>query len=92
MSLSLHLLVEFERGIVDQRFEKDNNLNIFEMTTSKSEPTTKLINKKLLIFKRYEEDVKDIKCPFLWWEKHENMFPTIGFYAKTNPRNNWIPN
>jgi hypothetical protein len=66
MSLSLHLLVESERGIVDQRFEKDNNLNIFEMTTSKSEQTTKLINKELLIFNCYEVDVKDIKCPFQW--------------------------
>ncbi len=88
----LHLLVEFEGGIVDQRFEEDNNLDIFEMKTSKSEPTMKLINKELLIFKRYEKDVKDIKCPLQWWEKHENMFPTIGFYAKKNPRNNWIPN
>jgi hypothetical protein len=56
-------------------------LDIFEMTTNKSEPTTKLINKKLMIFKRYEVDVKDIKCPFQWWEKHEKMFPTIGFYV-----------
>jgi hypothetical protein len=57
-------LVESERGIVDQRFEEDNNLDIFEMTTSKSEPTTKLINKELLIFKHYEMVVKDIKYPF----------------------------
>jgi hypothetical protein len=23
-------------------------------------------------------DVKYIKCPFQWWESHENNFPTIG--------------
>jgi hypothetical protein len=27
-------------------------------------------------------DAKNIKCPLQWWEKHENMFPTIGFYDK----------
>ncbi len=87
-----NILVESKRGIVDQRFEEDNSLDIFEMTISKNEPTTKLINKKFLIFKRYEVDAKNIKCPLQWWEKHENMFPTIGFYVKKNPRNNWIPN
>jgi hypothetical protein len=27
-------------------------------------------------------DVNDIKCPFQWWQKHEAMFPTIGFLAQ----------
>jgi hypothetical protein len=49
----LHLLIEFERGVVNQTIENDNNLDIFEMTTNTSEPTTKLINKKLLIFMHY---------------------------------------
>jgi len=26
-------------------------------------------------------DVKDIKCSFQWWEKHESMFPTIWLFA-----------
>ncbi len=26
-------------------------------------------------------DPKDIKCPFLWWGKHETMFPIVGFLA-----------
>jgi hypothetical protein len=26
-------------------------------------------------------DVKKIKCPLQWWEKHEIMFPIIGFLA-----------
>jgi len=59
----LHPLVKFERGVVDQRVEKDNNLDIFEMTTSTIEPTMELVNRELLIFKRYQMDVKDIKCP-----------------------------
>ncbi len=41
----LHPLVEFERGVVDQKVEKDNSLDIFEMTNSTSEPTTKLTNR-----------------------------------------------
>jgi hypothetical protein len=27
-------------------------------------------------------NVKDIKCPFQWWQKHEAMFFTIGFLAQ----------
>jgi hypothetical protein len=52
------------------------------MIANTTDPTTKLVNKELLIFRRYQVDVKDIKCPLHWWEKHENMFPTIGFCAR----------
>jgi hypothetical protein len=59
----LHTLVEFERGVVDQRVEKDNSLDIFEMTANTIELTIEMMNKELLIFKHYQMDVKDIKCP-----------------------------
>jgi hypothetical protein len=36
----LHPLVEYERSVIDQRVEKDMNLDIFEMTTNINEPTT----------------------------------------------------
>jgi hypothetical protein len=82
----LHPLVEFERDVeqrvVEQNVEEDMSLDIFEMIASTSEPTTKLVNKILLIFKCYQVDVKDIKCPLQWWKKHENMFPTFGFCAR----------
>jgi hypothetical protein len=26
-------------------------------------------------------DVKEIKCHLQWWQKHESMFPTMGFLA-----------
>jgi hypothetical protein len=52
------------------------------MTFSTSEPRMDLINKELLIFRHYQVDVKNIKCPLQWWEKHENMFPTIGLCAR----------
>jgi len=41
-----------------------------------------LVNRKLLNLRHYQVDVKDIKCPLQWWEKHENMFPIVGFCAK----------
>jgi hypothetical protein len=75
----LHLLVEYERGVVDQKVEEDKSLNIFEMTTNTSEPTMELVNRELLIFRLYQVNVKDMKCPLQWWEKHESMFPIVGF-------------
>jgi hypothetical protein len=78
----LHPLVESKGNVVDERVKEDRSLDIFEMTTNTSEPTTKLINKELLIFRHYQVDVKDIKCPLQWWEKQENMFSTIGFCAR----------
>jgi hypothetical protein len=45
----LHPLVEFERGVVDQKVEEDMSLDIFEMTTNTNEPSTKLINRELLM-------------------------------------------
>ncbi len=62
----LHPLVEYERGVVDESVEKDMSLDIFEMTTYISEPTTKLVNRELLIFRHYQVDVKNIKCPLQW--------------------------
>ncbi len=65
----LHPLAESKRGIVDRKVKEDSSLDIFEMTANTSEPTMELINKELLIFKRYQVNVEDIKCPPQWWEK-----------------------
>ncbi len=78
----LHTLVEYERGFVDQKVREDMSLDIFEMITSTSEPTMELVNRKLLIFKHYQVDVKNIKCPLQWWEKHQSMFLIVGFCAR----------
>ncbi len=75
-------MVEIEKGVVKQRVEGGKSLDIFDMIASISEPTTELVNKELLIFKRYQVDVKDIKCPLQWWEKHEIIFLTINFCAR----------
>ncbi len=44
---------------------------------------------KLLTFKKYQLDVKDIKCPLQWWWKHEAMFPT---WSSSNFECCWISN
>jgi hypothetical protein len=55
------------------------SLDIFEMTINTNGPTIVFINNEVLIFMHCQVDVKDVKCPLQWWEKHESMFPTIGF-------------
>jgi hypothetical protein len=40
----LHPLVEFERGVVDQRVEDDRSLDIFEMTTNTRELAMESVN------------------------------------------------
>jgi hypothetical protein len=47
----LHPLVEFERGVVDQKVEKDMSLDIFEMTTNTNQLTMELVDTQLLIYK-----------------------------------------
>jgi len=55
------------------------DLGIFEQTLKASEPTTKLVNREMLIFIRYQVDSKEIKCLFQWWAKHEAIFPILDF-------------
>jgi len=50
------------------------------MIASTSDSTKELINKKLMIFKLPQMDVKDMKCLFQW-EKLETMFPIVGFFV-----------
>ncbi len=62
----LNPLVKFKSSFVDQRLDEDCTLNIFEQTASTNEPTRELVDKEFLIFKIYQMDVKDMKCPFQW--------------------------
>jgi hypothetical protein len=64
----LHLLVKSKRNFVDQNiFDEDCSLDIFEQTTSTNEQAEELVKRELFIFKRYQFDVNDIKCPLQWW-------------------------
>jgi hypothetical protein len=38
-------------------------LDIFEQIASTNEPMEELVKRELLVFRRYQLDVKDIKCP-----------------------------
>jgi len=52
------------------------------MTVNTSVSMAKLVNKELLIFRRFQMDPKEIKCPLQRWQKHESMFPTVGSLAQ----------
>jgi hypothetical protein len=54
-------------------------LDIFQMIVKNNEPTKELVKRELLIFWSFQGDVKEIKCPLWWWEKHEPMFLIVGF-------------
>jgi hypothetical protein len=48
--------------MANMQINEESSLDIFEMSTKISEPTKELVNKELLMFKRFQVDVKDIKC------------------------------
>jgi hypothetical protein len=52
------------------------------MIASINETIMKLVNRELLIFKHYQVDVKNIKCPLQWWENHGNMFSIVEFRVR----------
>ncbi len=53
----------FENATIDQDVDEDCSLNIFEMIASTNEPTKEVVNRKLLILKRFQMDAKNIKFP-----------------------------
>jgi hypothetical protein len=76
----LHPLGRSETNYASQNiFDQDC---IFEQTTSTSELLEELVKREFLIFRRCQLDVKDIKCPFQWWKKHEAMFPIVGYLVR----------
>jgi hypothetical protein len=76
----LHPLVRLDRNCASHYiFGHECSLEIFEQIANTSELAEKLVKRELLVFKRYQLDVKDIKCPLQWWHKHEAMFPIVGF-------------
>jgi hypothetical protein len=87
----LHPITKFV-GCVNQTSDEDSKLNIFQQTTSTIEPSKELVTKELLIFTHYEMDHKDIKFPFQWWGKHEDMFHIVGFLELSNFRHCWVTN
>jgi hypothetical protein len=52
------------------------------MTNNNVETTKEIVARELLDFRKFHVDVKDIKDPLQWWEKHESRFHVISFLAK----------
>jgi hypothetical protein len=52
------------------------------MIPKTNELMKKNVRMELMIFRKFQVDAKNKKCPFQWWEKHESMFPTIKFLAR----------
>ncbi len=77
----LHPLVEIESSFANISGDEDCSLDVFDQIVNTSEPTKEIVNRELLIFRQYQVDVKEIKCPLRWWQEHEWMFPTMGFLA-----------
>ncbi len=73
-----HPMVEFE-PVADMQTHEKNSMDIFEMFIITNEPTKEEVNKELQMFKRFQVDVKNIKCPLEWWAKHGSLLPTITF-------------
>lgn len=60
----LHPMTKFEVDYTNQRIDEDCNIDVFKKAMNTSEPMKELIAKKLLIFKHYQMDPKEIKSPF----------------------------
>jgi hypothetical protein len=71
-------MIEF--GLVaNMQIDEERNLDIFDMFVGTNEPTKEMVNKDLLMFRRVQVNVKDIKCSLEWWAKHEFLFPIVAF-------------
>jgi hypothetical protein len=68
-------------GCVDQTGYEDSNLDIFQQIYVHKWAIKRTCHQGTIIFKHYQVDPKNIKCPLQWWGKHEAMFPTIIFLA-----------
>ncbi len=59
----LHPSIESDNDFVNQSVYDDSGLDIFQMIARNTKPTKKLVKRELLVFRHYEVDVKEIKCP-----------------------------
>ncbi len=75
-----HPMAKFGQ-VANMQTNEEYSLDVFEMYAGTSEPTKEVVNKELLMFRRFQVDVKEINCPLKWWVKHESLFPTMAFLA-----------
>jgi hypothetical protein len=75
----LHLVVRSKSEFVEQTMDVDYSLDIFEMVAIISEPSKIIVKRKLLIFKRYQMNVKEL---FAFLDGGRNLklcFPHLDF-------------
>jgi hypothetical protein len=75
----LHPAVGLESEFVEQTMDAHCNFDIFETVEVTSEPSKKIVKRKLLIFKHYQVNVKEITCLLRLWEKYQMLFLIVGF-------------
>ncbi len=86
----LQPMVEF--GLVaDMQTDEENNLDIFQMFVGTSEPTKEVVNKELMMFKRFQVDFKDNKYPLKWWAKHISI-SNCGISCSLDSWHYWFSN
>jgi hypothetical protein len=74
-------MVEF--GLVtNMQTDEQINLEIFETSFGTNEPRKEVMNKELLMFRRFQVDLKDIKCLLEWWAKHKSLFQIVAFFVR----------
>jgi hypothetical protein len=49
--------------MANKQTNEESSLDIFEISARTNEPTKDVVNKESLMFRRFQVDVKDIKCP-----------------------------
>jgi hypothetical protein len=49
--------------VANMQIDEENSFNILKMYVRSSEPTKELMKKELQMFKTFQVNVKDIKCP-----------------------------
>jgi len=49
--------------MANKQTDEESSLDIFEISAGTNEPTKDVVNKELLMFRSFQVDVKDIKCP-----------------------------
>jgi hypothetical protein len=65
--------------MTNMQIDEESSLDIFEMCVGIGEPTKEVLNKELLMFIKFQLNVKEIKCPLEWWAKNKSLFLTVTF-------------
>jgi hypothetical protein len=52
------------------------------MVTSTNELTKELVNKKLMIFCKFQANAKNIKCPLEWWKNLNLCSQLLVFFSR----------